>query len=248
MVIYMRVYLDIIFIINFVFDFISLLTVSIILKRNIKIYKIIIGSFVGELSTITLFIGLNAISLVMLKLFLSFLLVFIVFNFYDIRHFFTNLYYFYLVELLLGGLLYMIKNVFNYNLFLELLIGIIFVFFFIKNIRKLKNNYNKYFSIKLDINNNTYKLNAFLDTGNKLKDPYINSPIIILDNNKYHFVGDILVPYNTCNNRGLLRCIKGSNLYINDKRINKKFLIGLSDNISLDGIDCIFNEELMEEL
>lgn len=132
------------------------------------------------------------------------------------------------------------------NYLIEILLGIIFIYFFTKSIKKLKNNYNKYISIRLDINNNTYKLNAFLDTGNKLKDPYLNSPIIILDNNKFNLNGDILVPYNTCNSNNILRCIKGSNLYVNNKRINKKFLIGLSNNINLDGVDCIFNEELME--
>lgn len=239
----MRVYLDIIFIINFIFDFISLLGTSIILKRNTKLFRIILGSILGELSILSLFIRFNSFELILLKIVLSILINYIVFSFHDIRHFSTNLYYFYLIELLLGGLLYMVKS---NNYLIEILLGIIFIYFFTKSIKKLKNNYNKYISIRLDINNNTYKLNAFLDTGNKLKDPYLNSPIIILDNNKFNLNGDILVPYNTCNSNNILRCIKGSNLYVNNKRINKKFLIGLSNNINLDGVDCIFNEELME--
>lgn len=239
----MKVYLDIILIINFIFDFISILGTSIILKRNTKFSRIIIGSILGEISMLTIFIRFNPVELVLFKILISLLINYIVFNFKNIRFFSTNLYYFYLIELLLGGLLYMFKS---NNILLEILIGIIFIYIFINNIKKLKNNYNKYISIRLDINNNTYKLNAFLDTGNKLKDPYLNSPIIILDNNKFNLNGDILVPYSTCNYNGLLKCIKGSNLYINDKKINKKFLIGLSNNINLDGVDCIFNEELME--
>ena len=239
----MRVYLDIVLILNFLFDFVSILGTSIILKRNTKIIKIIIGSILGELSCLSLFIRFNSIELILFKIVISILINLIVFGFNDIRYFSTNIYYFYLLELLLGGFLYMVKSK---NIFIEILIGIIFIYYFIKNIKKLKNNYNKYISIKLDINNNTYKLNAFLDTGNRLKDPYLNSPIIILNNNKYNFNGNILVPFNTCNNEGILRCIKGSNLYVNNKRINKRFLIGLSNNINLDGIDCIFNEDLME--
>lgn len=239
----MKVYLDIILIINFIFDFISILGTSIILKRNTKFSRIIIGSILGEISMLTIFIRFNPVELVLFKILISLLINYIVFNFKNIRFFSTNLYYFYLIELLLGGLLYMFKS---NNILLEILIGIIFIYIFINNIKKLKNNYNKYISIRLDINNNTYKLNAFLDTGNKLKDPYLNSPIIILNNNKFNLNGDILVPYSTCNYNGLLKCIKGSNLYINDKKINKKFLIGLSNNINLDGVDCIFNEELME--
>jgi len=239
----MRVYLDIIIVINFIFDFISLLGTSIVLKRNTKLFRIILGSILGELSILSIFIRFNSIELILMKILLSIFINLIVFGFHDIRYFFTNLYYFYLLELLLGGLLYVVRS---NNYLIEILIGIIFIYFFIKSIKKLKNNYNKYISIRLDINNNTYKLNAFLDTGNKLKDPYLKSPIIILDNNKFNLEGDILVPYNTCNSNNILRCIKGSNLYVNNKRINKKFLIGLSNNINLDGVDCIFNEELME--
>ena len=240
----MKVYLDIVFLLNFIFDFVSILGTSIILKRNTNIIRIILGSILGELTCISLFIRFNTISLIIFKIVISILIIFIVFNFNNIRYFTTNLYYFYLIELILGGFLYVINN---HNIFIKILLGLIFIYFFIKNIKKLKLNHNKYLSIKLDINNNTYKLNAFLDTGNKLKDPYFNSPIIII-NNKYNLEGNILVPYNTCSNKGILKCIKGSNLYVNDKKINKKFLIGLSNNINLDGVDCIFNEELMEAL
>lgn len=240
----MKVYLDIVFLLNFIFDFVSILGTSIILKRNTNIIRIILGSILGELTCISLFIRFNTIILIIFKIVISILIIFIVFNFNNIRYFTTNLYYFYLIELILGGFLYVINN---HNIFIKILLGLIFIYFFINNIKKLKLNHNKYLSIKLDINNNTYKLNAFLDTGNKLKDPYFNSPIIII-NNKYNLEGNILVPYNTCSNKGILKCIKGSNLYVNDKKINKKFLIGLSNNINLDGVDCIFNEELMEAL
>ena len=239
----MKVYLDVILIINYIFDFISILGASIILKRNVKFFRIILGSLIGEITILTIFIRFNPVELILFKIIISLLINYVVFDFHDIRYFSTNLYYFYLIELVLGGLLYVVKS---RNVLIEILIGIIFMYFFIKNIKRLKNNYNKYLSIRIDINNNTYMLNAFLDTGNKLKDPYLNSPIIILDNNKFNLDGDILVPYSTCNYNGLLKCVKGTNLYVNDKKINKKFLIGLSNNISLDGVDCIFNEELME--
>jgi len=241
----MKVYLDIVFLLNFIFDFVSLLGTSIILKRNIKIIRILLGTFLGELTCISLFIRFNTLELIILKIIISILIIIIVFNYHNIRYFITNLYYFYLIELILGGFLYVINN---HSIFIKILLGLLFIYFFIKNIKILKSNHNKYLTIKLDINNNTYIFNAFLDTGNKLKDPYLNSPIIIINNNKLNLEGNILVPYNTCNNRGILKCIKGSNLYVNDKKINKKFLIGLSNNINLDGVDCIFNEELMEAI
>ena len=237
-------YLDIYFIINYLFDFISLFSVNKILKRKIKIYRLLIGSSIGSLSLLTLFIRFNKIELLLLKLILSILIIIITFNYKDIKYFFNNLYYFYIIEIILGGFIYLIKNNSNSNLILILLFTFIFIYLFIKKIIDLKNNYNKYLNIKLDINNKTYTFNAFLDTGNKLIDPIFKYPIILINNNELE--GNILVPYKTINNESILKCLKGDNLYINNKKINKKFLVGISNNINIDGVDCIFNERLME--
>lgn len=239
-------YLDIYFIINYLFDFISLFSVNNILKRKIKIYRLLIGSLIGSLSLLTLFIRLNKIELLLLKLILSILIIIITFNYKNIKYFFNNLYYFYIIEIILGGFIYLIKNNSNSNLILILLFTFIFIYLFIKKIIDLKNNYNKYLNIKLDINNKTYTFNAFLDTGNKLIDPIFKYPIILINNNELE--GNILVPYKTINNESILKCLKGDNLYINNKKINKKFLVGISNNINIDGVDCIFNERLMEEI
>ena len=52
----MKVYIDIVFFTNFLFDFILLLSVNIILKRNMKIYRIILGALTGTLTLLMLFI------------------------------------------------------------------------------------------------------------------------------------------------------------------------------------------------
>ena len=41
----MKIYLDLIMILNFFIDFILLLSVSLILKRNIKLTKLMLGAF-----------------------------------------------------------------------------------------------------------------------------------------------------------------------------------------------------------
>lgn len=51
----MKIYLDYVFFINFLFDFILLLGISLILKRNTRFFKIILGSIFGGLSTFVLF-------------------------------------------------------------------------------------------------------------------------------------------------------------------------------------------------
>ena len=58
---------------------------------------------------------------------------------------------------------------------------------------------------------------------------------------------ELLVPYNSINNNGLLRCIKVLKIEIDNKEY-KNVLVGLSmNNISIDGIDCILNNKLLED-
>ena len=59
----MKVYIDIVLIINYIFDFILLLSTSVILKRNISIKRIILGSLFGSLTILFLFIEISSFEL-----------------------------------------------------------------------------------------------------------------------------------------------------------------------------------------
>ena len=255
----MKVYLDLVFVTNFIFDFVLLLGTSIILKRNVKLFRIILGSLVGSLTLLILFVPMNSFLLIIYKIIVSILLSLTSFGIKSIKYFFTNLYYIYLVSIIMGGILYFFNNQisinsgllfissYRYNILLGIILSIVGIRIFIKNIKKLKTNYNKYLDITIYFDDYKLSLNAFLDTGNKLIDPYSFKPIILIDENiiksykKY-----VLVPYKTCNNSGLLKCIKARKMYINGIGIRKNFLIGLTDSINIDGINCIFNERLLE--
>ena len=101
-------------------------------------------------------------------------------------------------------------------------------------------------------NNKSVILNSFLDTGNKLKDPITKKGIILINKEvikgKYNIRSPMYVPFNTLNNHGLLKCFKPKYIII-DNKIYDNYLIGLSDNkINIDGVDCLLNYKLMEEL
>ena len=255
----MKVYLDIIFIINFLFDFILLLSSSIILKRRTSFIRIILGTLFGSLSFFVLFIRFNTVSLTLFKIIISIFMIIITFGFKDIRYFFKNLYYMYLISIIMGGLLYFINNSFSssngllfynsfkINIILGIVLSIIGIKVFIKNIRNLKTNYNNYINVIIYFKDYKVSVNAFLDTGNKLKDPYSFKPIILVDTKLIKEINNpIYVPYKTCNNEGLLKCIKASKMYIEGIGYKKNFLVGLTNSIKIDGVDCLLNEMLME--
>ncbi len=257
----MKIYLDLIFITNFLFDFIILTSTSIILKRNTKMIRIILGALFGSLTIFSLFIRLNTIGLFFFKLIISIIMILISFRFKNISYFFKNLYYLYMISIILGGILYFIRiqflyknegllfisNGFSINIIMAILLSIIILVKYIIEIKKLKINHNKYYKIIIYLKNGkNYEFNAFLDTGNKLVDPYRKFPIIIINKEKIkNLEKTILVPYHTINGEGLLKCIKPKKIYIDGIGFRNNVLIGLS-SINIDGVDCILNEMLLE--
>lgn len=261
---YLKVYLDFIFITNFLFDFIILTATSIILKRNVKLYKIIFGSLFGSLTILILFIRMSSIELFIFKVIISIFMILITFSYKNIRYTLKNVYYLYLISIILGGFLYFINiqisttnlgllftvNDISLNIVISIILSIIMIYSYIKNTRQLKINHNKYYKINIEFLDGSKKLlNGFLDTGNKLIDPYKRRPIIlvnddIIDQNIKDKI--LLVPYYTASGEGLLKCINISKMYIDGILCKKKFLLGLTDNIKIDGVDCILNEKILE--
>lgn len=262
----MKVYIDIVLILNFVFDFILLSSVNYILKRDVKMYRLILSSLFGEVSLLLLFVKMNNILFLIVKIIISFMMIFICFGYRDGKYYFKNILYFYLVSMLLGGAIEFLDNQFSYSnnglVFTDnglgisysivLIIGIFLYFKYVKSFSSLKNNYSYYYKCKIFIDDiNVVEVNAFLDTGNKLTIPYLGKSIVLIDEDIVRNIdisNPIYVPYNSLNNHGLLECYKCLKLEIEGKSYNK-FLLGLSkEKFYMDGIDCIINNSVMEGL
>lgn len=259
----MKIYVDFVLFLNFMFDLILLLGVSVLLKRIASINRIIIGAFFGSLTTLFLFININSMTLFFLKIFVSLLMVIISFGFKNIKYCIKNFGFLYILGLFLGGILYCLNIQFSYkqeglvffhngisiNIIFLLIISPIVIFFYIKQLRSLKNNYANYYKIGINLNNKEYKFVGFLDTGNKLTDPYFNRPIILINRNKVELenFSKILIPYSTITDSGLLECIRINEVYIENIGIKKNVLLGfMKENITIDGVDCILQTKLLE--
>ena len=118
----MKIYLDLVMILNFLIDFILLLTVSVILKRNIKLTRIMFGAFIGGISVLFLFFNINSILLFLFKIIISVLMVIVTFKYINIKYTLVNLLYLYMSSIILGGFLYLLNIEFSYKH-----IGVIFI-------------------------------------------------------------------------------------------------------------------------
>lgn len=254
----MKIYIDLVLLLNFAFDFILLLSVSILLRRMSSINRLLIGAFVGSLSILLLFIKINSIQLFILKIVISVVMVLVSFGYKDKRYFFRNLGFLYMASIVLGGFLYFLNIQFSYkqegivffhrglsiNFIFLIIFSPIIIYIYIRQGLHLKNNYSKYHRVKLYFNDRQVECVGFVDTGNKVIDPYFRRRVIFTSISDFEFLDNyVFVPVKTLNKEGLIKCFRLNKLEIDGKEIKEKFLVGIMDSkIKIDGVDCILPE------
>ncbi len=240
----MIIYVDVVFILNVVLDFLLLMSVSVILTRNISLKRVFLGSIVGGLSMGLLFINTNGLISFILKIILGLLMVLVTFGYKNIKYTFNNLFYLYTLSFSVGGVMYLLMDSY-YNYIILILGFIIVLFLYIKQIKQYQISYSNYYKTKIIIKDKEYTLTGYLDTGNKLNDPYKHRPVVIINKKiKYNLEDVIYVPINTINNSSILKCIKVDKIIIN-KHVFRNYLVGLSNKkIDIDGINCILHSKM----
>lgn len=241
----MIVYIDLVMLLNIVLDSILLMSVSVLLGRNVRIKRIVLGSLIGSVSTLILFISITSLELLILKFILGIIMCIVTFGYVNIKYTLNNVFYLYIISFIIGGGLTLIKDYGYYNYFILIIGFIIISILFIKQMKKYQDNYSNYYKVDVYIKGNLYKLNGYLDTGNKLYDQYKNRPIILISKKINYNLEDIIyVPYVSLNNESLVKCLKSDKVIVNNKVFNN-YLIGLSDKkFHIDGVNCILHSKM----
>lgn len=244
----MDIYIDLFFLFNVVMDAIVITSVSILLKRRTSIYRILLSSLVGGICSLLMFLNINKIIIEIISVIV---MVLISFGYKNIRYIVKNIFYMYILSVLLGGLLYLFNIRVTTNVLITYLIIIIIsmevMILYIKEMKKMKNNYNNYYDVDI-VFKDGYKLSliGFVDTGNNLYDPYKKRPIILLSDKYKREDKFILVPYYTAGGDGLLKCIRINNIIVNGV-CYKNVLVGFSNSPKLiDGVDVILHKDLLK--
>ena len=263
----MKIYLDLLLLLNFSLEFSLLLTTSILLRRKKNINRILLASFLGGLSILLLFFKINSFLLFLFKILISIGMCLIAFGYQNIKYTSKNVLYLYITSILLGGFLYFLNNQFAYkkegivfyhhglsiNMIFLLFTSPVILYLYAKQAKELKNVYSKYHTITIFIKGKKYELTGFLDTGNTLKDPYTKKPVIIMNKKSMIYdineFGMILVPYKTITEEGLLPCIKADKIKIEGYKEKRNILIGLmKKEIGINGVECILHPDLLEAI
>ena len=178
---------------------IILYATSIILKLKPKLFRILISSAIGSIYSIILYITeMKIYSSIISKIILSIIMTYVAFNPQNVKKMWKQILIFYLTSFVFGGVaLYLIyflkpqdilmKNgmYVGENILKIILLGGIVAFVVIKislKIIKTKiSSKDMYCNIKIKLNEKEVETIAMLDTGNLVKEPITNTPVIIVE-------------------------------------------------------------------
>ncbi|WP_066289335.1 sigma-E processing peptidase SpoIIGA [Bacillus sp. FJAT-29937] len=214
----MEVYLDIIWALNFLFDSLLLYLTAVILKRDIRLWRLFTGGLIGSAIILLSLTPLNMLSShPFAKLLFSIFMILTVFGFKRFRYFINGLMTFYLMTFLIGGTLigvhYFIKFDFQLSSSVMLasvkgfgdpiswvfvLIGFPLAWHFSKRnmdrIEMTKIQYDTLIKVIVSINGEIFRFKGLIDSGNQLYDPITKMPVmfISLKNRVEEFPEDIV--------------------------------------------------------
>ena len=195
----MTIYIDIVLIENLLMNYIILFATGVILKIPIKHVRLILASFVGAIYTIIAYIsGLKIYSDFFLKFILSVIIIYIAFNPNQLKKLLKYTLMFYLTSFVFGGaafaLIYIVKPqeilennglVLNSNslkvIFISAIIAFIVVIIGFKIVKNKISAKDMYCDLKIKINDKNIETKAMIDTGNFLKEPITNTPVIVVE-------------------------------------------------------------------
>lgn len=198
----MTIYIDIVLIENLCMNYIILFGTAYIIKLKIRHFRIIFSSLIGAVYAVLAYTNIFPMyTNIVVKIILSISMIYIAYNPKNIKGMIKELVVFYLVSFALGGcafaLLYIIKpqNIFikngvfvgTYPIKIALLGGIVgftVTYIAFKIVKTKINKKEIIYNVKVKIEDKQMFTKVLLDTGNMLKDPISNEPVMLIEKEK----------------------------------------------------------------
>ena len=252
------VYVDLLVIEDLFLNYLVLLGTGLILNRITKFKEVFLSSVIGLIPLIFLFMNINKLILSIINLVFSIIMSIISFKYKNVIYTVKNIIYMYFISVFLAGSIYLINTTFLpkidntlLNVIVLLILSPLITCIYVKSIKNLRINNSNYYLVDIYLKDlPKITLNAYLDTGNKLIDPYTFNPIILVTKKMipYNLDKYLYVPYNTIGNKGLLKCFRPEKIYIDKVGYRYKLLVGLVDSLNLENADCLLNQKLLERI
>lgn len=195
----MTVYIDVVFLENLILNIIILYATSLIAKINLKIIRTLISASIGSIYAIMYYIfQIGLYSNIIFKFVLSVIMIYVAFNPKEFKTLLKVLILFYLTSFVFGGaslsVIYLVNaqriNIQNgmiigkytmNTIFTGIIIAFIVIVIAFKIIKSKISKNDLFCDIRFKINNKEIKTKAMLDTGNLLKEPITNIPVVVVE-------------------------------------------------------------------
>ena len=195
----MTVYIDVVFLENLILNVIILYATSLIAKINLKIIRTLISASIGSIYAIMYYVfQIGLYSNIIFKFVLSVIMIYVAFNPKEFKTLLKVLILFYLTSFVFGGaslsVIYLVNaqriNIQNgmiigkytmNTIFTGIIIAFIVIVIAFKIIKSKISKNDLFCDIRFKINNKEIKTKAMLDTGNLLKEPITNIPVVVVE-------------------------------------------------------------------
>ena len=199
----MTIYLDVIFFENLILNSIIIYAVGIETRTKVKALKLVLASIVGSVYVVIVYAVKDKFFYnTFMKILLSVVMIHIAFETKSVKELLKMIIYFYLTSFVFGGgalaFIYLVNtgNISIYNgmiygkyTIITILISVVISFaVIIVSFKLIKNKISKkdlICNITIRINDKKIKTKALIDTGNFLKDPITNFPVIVMEHSLF---------------------------------------------------------------
>lgn len=252
---------------NFLLTFVLLEITAKLTKKRATPVRFVIASIIGAAYSLIIFCdGVNELLSALLKIASSLVIVAVAFSFHRLTQYIKSVLIFYFSSIIVLGVTIAVCFVFelgfiavnNSVIYFDLSAGMIIVCALasyllscvVIRIYDRVLSKKEIYTLKIEYKGNSVTLLAFLDSGNNLREPFSNSPVIVVDKSKINFEIESFryVPVNSVNGNGLLVAFKPDKIVLKSSKgeeVIENAYVALSENIKNESYSALLSYNIL---
>ncbi len=260
------IYIDVLITVNIFIDYFLLMLTKKIIGSNIRYVRVIIGSVVGGIFSLTALLpalpfGLNILTDIAVAL----ILIFITFGRCEIKTYIKRVAVFFTLSFLFGGMMIFVyltfkprgMGIYNDVIYFDispvlLIILTLVCYYILLLIKKLTKSVYKsdIHNIEIVVNEKSYIFTAKLDTGCNVKEPFSGKSVIVAEKEIFgEFVPEQtkvrVIPFTSLGGEGILSGFCADKIIIDGKAVDNSVYIGICENVFKGDIKAVIPSELI---
>lgn len=263
-----NIYIDVLVTVNIFIDYFLLMLTKKIIGSNAKYYRILIGSAVGGIFSLTALLPVMPFRLnILTDLASAMLLIFISFGRSRLKTYIKRVLVFFTLSFTFGGIIIFIYLTFNprgmgiYNdvvyfdisplLLIALTLVCYYILLAVKRLTKSVYGTDIH-NIEIYVGEKHFIFSAKLDTGCNVKEPFSGKSVIVAEKEIFRdFIPNKekvrIIPFTSLGGNGLLEGFCADRIIIDGKAANDTAYIGICENILKGDIKAIVPSELITD-